>query len=362
MASSVLLRRPDFLFRPGHAASIRRLSSLILLLTLEPGFVACQDLTTVVAREDRSGNSGGEAWGGSPNLGGESSSGGTSTTGGSETNGSGGVNATGGEGSAPTVRPRFDAPHPVVGVNDPVAKDQDPSLPEDQLELFFFSDRQGTPDLFHATRPSRDADWLPPVPISELNDETESDYNPTISADGLRIWFCSSRDPAGIWYSDRPSRIEPFSSPVSVYVDRLGEENLVIAPSLLPHFLWMAVSIGSSDTRDIYETTRSDLVSAWSTPALVVGINSDVADSTPHLFDGGRQILFASGRQGYGDLFWAYRTELSEAVTQVEALSELNDPQAFESYPHLTVDRTAIYFGSSRSGGTDIFMAQARNE
>jgi Tol biopolymer transport system component len=259
-----------------------------------------------------------------------------------------------------TERPVFESPVPVSILNDPVAKDQDPSLPADQLEILFFSDRAGTADLWRSVRSTSTDDWTTPEPVAELNDPVEIEYNPTLSADGLRIWFCSSRDPAGIWYSDRPSRVEPFSLPTPISIDSLADENLVIGPSLLADFLTMALSIGVGETRDLYEVTRPDLVSPWSSPKPITGINSDAADSTPHLYDDGLQLFFASGRSGAGDLFWAYREGLDEPVTQVTPLDELNDPDEFESYPHLTADRKMIYFGSSRSGGTDIYMAPAK--
>ena len=46
----------------------------------------------------------------------------------------------GGAGGAPALvqRPRFETPAKLAVLNDPVAKDQDPSLPADLLEIFFF--------------------------------------------------------------------------------------------------------------------------------------------------------------------------------------------------------------------------------
>jgi hypothetical protein len=63
-----------------------------------------------------------------------------------------------------------------------------------------------------------------------------------------------------------------------------------------------------------------------------------------------------------GDLFWAYRDTVAQPVRRVEPLDELNDLEAFESHPHLAVDRSVVFFGSTRSGNTDIYQALRRRE
>jgi Tol biopolymer transport system component len=121
----------------------------------------------------------------------------------------------------------------------------------------------------------------------------------------------------------------------------------------------MAVSIGTAESRDLYELVRPSLTASWGEPALVPGVNFDGADSTPFLVDDGRELLFQSGRLGLGDLFWAYRESPGVAITRVEPLGEINDPIGFESHPHLTVDRKRLYFGSDRDGNTEIYVADS---
>ena len=173
----------------------------------------------------------------------------------------------------------------------------------------------------------------------------------------LRMWFYSRREPLGIWYSERTTRDDPWTAPVPVAI--AGSEGAVIAPGVDATELRLAVSLGESDARDIHETVRSSPEDAWGELAPVVGVNSDVADSTPFLVDDGRELLLSSGRSGGGDLFWAYRETLNAPVELVLPVTELNDPSAFESHPYLSVDRRTVFFGSNRSGGTDIYSASA---
>ncbi|HOU93565.1 MAG TPA: hypothetical protein PLU22_21080 [Polyangiaceae bacterium] len=255
--------------------------------------------------------------------------------------------------------PRFANPTPVDDLNDPDAKDQDPSLTGDQLEIFFFSDRSGSEDIWTATREAPEASWDPPVPVPELNSDS-IEQNPTISRDGLRIWFYSRREPLGIYFAERPSRGEPFGAPEPLPIESPTSEGFPIAPSLDVAELRMAISIGNADLRDLYEIVRPSLAGSWGPPALLSGVNSDLADSTPFLIDDGRELLFHSGRAGAGDLFWAYREAPGLPVVRVEPLDDLNDPATFDSHPHLTVDRRHVYWGSDRSGNTDIYVAEAR--
>lgn len=272
---------------------------------------------------------------------------------------SGGSAGAGGRGDAGVSRPRFGAPVAVEELNDPEAKDQDPTLTADLLEIFFFSDRGGNEDLWTSRRADRQSAWEPPERVAEVSSD-DIDLNPMISPDGLRLWFYSRRSPSGIWYSERPSREEPFAAPVSVPIEPPEGGGLVIAPSLTADELRMAISIGEASTHDIYEVVRPHRTASWGPPALVTGLNSDAADSTPFLIDDGRQLLMASARTGNGDLYWAYRESVGSAVSLLEPLEELNDAESYESHPHLAADGSVIFFGSDRTGGTDLFEAPAR--
>ncbi|HSC86528.1 MAG TPA: hypothetical protein VLC09_04630 [Polyangiaceae bacterium] len=244
-------------------------------------------------------------------------------------------------------------------LNDPLAKDQDPTLTADELEIFFFSDRSGNEDIWKAKRASVDAQWDPPEPVPELNSD-KLDQNPAISRDGLRIWFSSSRTPRGIYFASRANRDASFGAPELIPIDSGDATDFIIAPSVDISELRMAISIGSGASRDLYEVVRPSLTASWGPPSLMPGdANGTNAESTPFLIDDGRELLFISGRSGGGDIFWAHRESLGLPTSRVEAITEVNDPAAFESHPHLTSTRARLYFGSTRGGSTDIYMAEA---
>jgi len=78
--------------------------------------------------------------------------------------------------------------------------DGDPSISSDGLALFFGSNRpggSGTWDLWVTTRPTTDAEWGPPVNYPSLNSSGE-DFHPAISPDGSVLYFES---PLAMWQS-----------------------------------------------------------------------------------------------------------------------------------------------------------------
>ena len=304
---------------------------------------ACVEHVEIIARER-------------PAVGGSGGRASAAGAGGAESSAAGG-----GEGGAADEvrRPVFLAPSPVDELNDPDAKDQDPTLTADLREILFFSDRGGNEDIWTARRDDPEDPWEPPTAVEELNSD-DIEQNPAISRDGLRLWYYSRRDPAGIWQTSRATRDDAWDDPVPLVVDVEDPGGVIIAPTVDASELRMALSLGTASSRDIYELVRASWSAPWSEPALVLGLNGDTAESTPFFIDDGRELLFFSGRTGNGDLFWAYRASLAVPVTRVEPLTELNDPESFESHPYLSVDRRVVYFGSNRSGNTDIFRAVAR--
>jgi hypothetical protein len=98
-------------------------------------------------------------------------------------------------------------------VNSP-ADETDPFVSADGLRLVFDSSTASNGyDLYETTRPARASAFAAPTPLTELN-TTSDDYNPTVSADGLDIFFSSNRPggPGGldIYTAHRPALDQPF--------------------------------------------------------------------------------------------------------------------------------------------------------
>jgi hypothetical protein len=95
------------------------------------------------------------------------------------------------------------------------ADDLSPWLSSDGLRLTFGTRQNGIIDIYETTRSARTAPWAPPVFLSTLA-SAERDDNPTLSDDGLEIFFSSDRVSAmkfDVFRATRPSLAQPFSAP-----------------------------------------------------------------------------------------------------------------------------------------------------
>ena len=98
-----------------------------------------------------------------------------------------------------------------------------PSISADGLELYFESNRpagSGQSDLWLTTRREKDDDWGIPVNLGSVVNTSGADMSPNISSDGLMLFFWSDRPggPGGydIWVSTRPTRNEPWQKPMNL--------------------------------------------------------------------------------------------------------------------------------------------------
>jgi len=107
--------------------------------------------------------------------------------------------------------------------------DGDPSISSDGLTLFFGSNRpggSGTWDLWVTTRPTIDAEWGPPVNCPKINSSGQ-DFHPAISPDGSVLYFES---PLAMWQSSITPIVDlnvdgvVDSADMCIIVDHWGED------------------------------------------------------------------------------------------------------------------------------------------
>jgi len=90
----------------------------------------------------------------------------------------------------------------VPGINSTTASDQRASIRYDGLEMFFYSNRDGTNDIWVTTRNSVNDAWSTPVKLGEqINTASTNEITPHISPDGLTLFFSSDR-PGGCGGND----------------------------------------------------------------------------------------------------------------------------------------------------------------
>ncbi len=136
-----------------------------------------------------------------------------------------------------------------------------PSISADGLSLYFASNRSGGYggyDLWVTTRTNLSAPWGPPVNLGSTVNSSSGDYQPSISPDGLSLFFASPRP-------------------------------------------------GGFGPDDIYVTTRTTIHDTWGTPVnLGPPVNTSADDWSPSISADGSTMYFAStrpGGHGAGDIW-----------------------------------------------------------
>ena len=133
------------------------------------------------------------------------------------------------------------------------------------------------------------------------------DGGPSVSADGLTLYFVSDR-PGGsggldLWVATRIATGDPWQSPVNLG-PIVNSEDGEAAPSISTDGLELYFDSSSRRTggqgdADLWVTRRATLSAPWRPPEnLGPVVNSPQGDSTPQLSRDGRTLYFSSWRPG----------------------------------------------------------------
>ncbi len=208
----------------------------------------------------------------------------------------------------PTVSDPWDTTVNLGALVNSGAEDRAPSISADGLELYFHSDRPGGHggyDLWLSTRATPEDDWSAPMNLGPTVNTSSSDAGPSISADGLSLYFISNR-PGGygdtdFWVTTRTTKNADWGTPVHLgsTVNSSVEDR---APSVssdgLSLFFHSSRPGGSGDW-DLWMTTRETTSYPWSIPVnLGLTVNSSARDLAPDISSDGSTLYFHSNRPG----------------------------------------------------------------
>ena len=196
----------------------------------------------------------------------------------------------------------------------------DPCLSRDGLTLLFHSHNRpgglGSSDIWMSTRPDRDSAWRKPVNLGRPLNTKAAEQSPSLSADGLTLYFTSGREngfgQSDIWKSERENLDSNWSEPVNLGLalntpDTQGYPEISSDGLTLlfaghqnglnsPHVLWMA-------TRPSLDQPFGHRMSMGRT------LNDFATSGSPTITDDGRYMIFHSNYRGSKawDLWWTQR-------------------------------------------------------
>jgi len=197
-------------------------------------------------------------------------------------------------------------------VNKPNLNDWCPSISADGLELYFGrGDRyKGIQvDLYVTTRETINDAWCTAMSLGEMVNTTAHEDEPAISSDGLSLYFSSNR-PGGqggtdVWVTTRPKKQDAWSDPVNLG-PTVNCSNDDFAPSITSDGLTLIFSSTRpgmySNYADLWMTKRRTNAEPWGEPInLGPYINTDDVDYADISPDGRTLFLTCFKRaEGYG--------------------------------------------------------------
>jgi len=188
------------------------------------------------------------------------------------------------------------------------AWESDPSISSDGLSLFFNSMRSGgsgSQDIWVTTRATTGDDWGIPVNLGPVVNSSAWDADPSISADGLSLFLQSER-PGGfggadIYVSTRATTDSDWSTPVNIgpTVNSSASEVAPCTSADCCTLFFTSDRPGGSGAEDLWVTTRATTTDDWGTPVnLGPTVNSSSGERAPNISADGLTLLFHSIRPG----------------------------------------------------------------
>ncbi|HUU16528.1 MAG TPA: hypothetical protein VMW72_05215 [Sedimentisphaerales bacterium] len=248
------------------------------------------------------------------------------------------------------------------------ASDAVPGISADGLSLFFHSSRPGGSgdlDIWVATRATTDDDWGEPVNLGQTVNSSSSDGSPCISADGLSLYFSSGR-PGGsgnadLWVATRPTTAADWGTPVNLgptVNSGAGEVFPSISADGLQLYFseWEVFRPGGYGNSDMWVTTRRAVSDPWGTPVnLGQTVNSSSGDAGTSLSPDGLELFFDSDRPGGSgdwDLWVATRETTDDPWGSPVNLGPAVNNSSNDGGPSISADGLSLFFHSNRPGGS----------
>ena len=240
-----------------------------------------------------------------------------------------------------------------------------PRISTDGLSLFFPSERPGGVggrDIYVTTRATKEDPWGAPVNLGPTVNSPADDYSLSISADGLALYFVSTRTGGSggydAWVTTRPTKDDSWNTPANLgpTVNSSADEYSVGISADGRTLYFTSNRGGGSGGYDVWVTARPTTSDPWGTPVnLGPTVNSSGNEWTLGISGDGRTLFVAADRPGgFGSLdIWATRRATTNDDWDVPLnLGPTVNSSSVEGFPGISADGRMLFFSSNRSGGS----------
>jgi Tol biopolymer transport system component len=239
------------------------------------------------------------------------------------------------------------------------AQDGSLRLSPDEKTAYFFSARTGNQLLYTASRVSVTDPFENIMVLANVN--IGNQYNPTITTDGLTLYFASFRTGGtgnnDIYQAVRSSPTGDFES--AQLVPNVNTQASEVQPYVTHDgttiYFVRTVAFGQTV---IFRATGS-VAGGFINPGTVPGITSPANDSDPVQSADGLTLFWASDRAGglgSFDVWQAKRASTSVPFQDPAAVASVNT-NGFEAPSDVSEDGCRLYMTSTRGGRTGMYVA-----
>jgi hypothetical protein len=237
---------------------------------------------------------------------------------------------------------------------------QESDFSYDGLQLYFAvwgrPDGFGSGDIYMAERETLSSPWQEPVNLGPNVNSSGGEIEPSISSDGLELYF-GSWDDYILRVCTRTSKDAPWSSPAKIGPpvgsiedfppvganDAWGPD--ISADGLSLYFA--STRAGGYGSGDIFVTTRHSAKDSWGEPMnLGSNVNSAGNEWSPSISDDGLTLIFSRGLQS----IWATTRKSINDDWEPAVRLGISGPGMFFS-PAISPDGSTLYFQAVNGWG-----------
>ncbi len=254
--------------------------------------------------------------------------------------------------------------------------DWNPAVSNDELTLYFLSDRSGglgAWDIYQATRSSMEESFGNVVNLGSVN-SNKDDLIGNVSADGRTMYFSSDR--AGgmgqedLYQATRTDTSASFGEVINLG-NTLNSTNIDGSPFVSADGLTLYFMSNREGGMDIFSSSRTTPNDNFGPPILVGEVSSSVSEFRPSVSTDGLTLVFSDdlnaprdGGKGNADIWIASRDSTSQPFGEPVNLSEMwpgssINTSADEIVPYLSPSWPAagskLYYVTDRSRTGDIY-------
>lgn len=248
----------------------------------------------------------------------------------------------------------WSTPTHVDSASTPTAE-YSPAISSDGRELYVEAAYGGNLDVFVRTRALPSDPFGPAMPIAAINTAV-TDGEPTLSADGLSMYFASNRSGTfEIYRATRPALDAPFDT--VVWLDQYAGR-AVTGPVLSADGRELIVNDMSATT--IYRAKYDDVSATFGALEPLTSLSIGVRVGFAALEPDARTIYFQVAIDATTDIYAATRDGFDQPFGTPVRVDELSVPNANDVDPYVSSDGREMYFASDRPGSVganDLWVA-----